>query len=701
MKKMISANCSHVYASLLPEHTLIIEMAFTMKAPSPSPVSSSSAHTTRHAATPAPARAAFRKSTAALTLDRAPAPAAERRRRRPSVSQTMSRLKENGKKAFIPYITAGDPDMETTAEALRLLDACGADVIELGVPFSDPYADGAAIQASAARALAAGATMDGVMAMLKDVTPELSCPVVLFSYFNPIVRRGPAEFTAAAKEAGVQGLIVPDLPYVETCTFRSEAIKNSLELVLLTTPATPADRMKTITAASGGFVYLVSVDGVTGPRQKMNPRVEHLLQEIKQVTDKSVCVGFGISTPDHVRQIAEWGADGVIIGSAMVRQLGEAASPKQGLKRLEALSIHGSLLFLTDSDSSANSTAAASISRVFRRRSPPLQFSGSPAPPRTVGYWLLRALPLLIRGAGAGARRGSAGVSRPRGGWSGALMEEVSGGGVSVGAGGKRGVAETFSRLREQGKTAFIPFITAGDPDLATTSKALKILDSCGSDVIELGVPYSDPLADGPVIQAAATRALKNGTTFYSVIAMLKEIIPELSCPIVLFTYYNPILKHGVRNFMEIIKQAGVRGLVVPDLPLEEATLLRNEAITHNIELVLLTTPTTPTERMEEIAKASEGFIYLVSSVGVTGTRSNVNLRVEHLLQEIKKVTDKPVAVGFGVSTPEHVKQIAGWGADGVIIGSAIVRQLGEAASPGEGLKRLEEYTKNMKAAMA
>jgi tryptophan synthase alpha chain len=265
---------------------------------------------------------------------------------------------------------------------------------------------------------------------------------------------------------------------------------------------------------------------------------------------------------------------------------------------------------------------------------------------------------------------------------------------------GNRSIAETFSRLREQGKTAFIPFITAGDPDLATTSKALKILDSCGSDVIEVGVPYSDPLADGPVIQASATRALKKGTTFDSVIGMLKGVIRELSCPIVLFTYYNPILKRGVRNFMATIRQAGVNGLVVPDLPLEETVLLRSEAIMHNIELVLLTTPTTPTERMMEIAKASEGFLYLVSAVGVTGARSNVNLRVEHLLREIKKVTDKPVAVGFGVSTPEHVKQIAGWGADGVIIGSAIVRQLCEAATPEEGLKRLEEYTRNIKAAM-
>ncbi|ONM10292.1 Tryptophan synthase alpha chain chloroplastic [Zea mays] len=246
-------------------------------------------------------------------------------------------------------------------------------------------------------------------------------------------------------------------------------------------------------------------------------------------------------------------------------------------------------------------------------------------------------------------------------------------------AAGKLTVAETFSNLREQGKSAFIPFITAGDPDLATTSKALKILNSCGSDVIEVGVPYSDPLADGPVIQASATRALKKGTTLDSVIEMLKGVTPELSCPIVLFTYYNPILK---------------RGLVVPDLPLEETALLRSEAIMHNIELVhthshlcmhhlhkvLLTTPTTPTDRMKGIAQASEGFLYLVSAVGVTGARSNVNLRVEHLLREIKK--------------------IVGWGADGVIVGSAIVRQLCEAATPEEGLERLEEYARSMKAAM-
>jgi tryptophan synthase alpha chain len=256
------------------------------------------------------------------------------------------------------------------------------------------------------------------------------------------------------------------------------------------------------------------------------------------------------------------------------------------------------------------------------------------------------------------------------------------------------------SLISENLQTALVPFITAGDPDLATTAKALKILDACGSDVIELGVPYSDPLADGPVIQASATRALAKGTTFEDVISMVKEVIPELSCPVSLFTYYNPILKRGIPNFMTIVKEAGLHGLVVPDVPLEETDILRSEAAKNNLELVLLTTPTTPNERMEKIAQASEGFIYLVSTVGVTGTRANVSNKVQSLLQDIKKVTEKPVAVGFGVSTAEHVKQIAGWGADGVIVGSAMVRLLGESASPEEGLKKLEELAKNLKAAL-
>ncbi|KAJ3687620.1 hypothetical protein LUZ61_016784 [Rhynchospora tenuis] len=271
---------------------------------------------------------------------------------------------------------------------------------------------------------------------------------------------------------------------------------------------------------------------------------------------------------------------------------------------------------------------------------------------------------------------------------------------ASVGVAQTMSISETFSKLREQGKVALIPFITAGDPDLVTTSKALRILDSCGSDLIELGLPYSDPLADGPVIQAAATRALANGANFDSVISMLREVVPELSCPIALFTYYNPILKRGVERFMGIVKDVGIHGLVVPDVPLEETEILRSEAARHGIELVLLTTPTTPTERMKAIVEASEGFIYLVSSVGVTGARTSVSSRVQSLLKEIKQATSKPVAVGFGISKPEHVQQIAGWGADGVIVGSAMVRLLGESTSPEEGLKELETFTKSLKAAL-
>ncbi|XP_047982366.1 tryptophan synthase alpha chain-like [Salvia hispanica] len=262
------------------------------------------------------------------------------------------------------------------------------------------------------------------------------------------------------------------------------------------------------------------------------------------------------------------------------------------------------------------------------------------------------------------------------------------------------GISETFSKLKKQGKVALIPYITAGDPNLSTTAEALKVLDSCGSDIIELGVPYSDPLADGPVIQAAATRALAKGTNFDSIIAMLQEVVPQLSCPVSLFSYYNPILKRGVEQFMTTLQDTGIHGLVVPDVPLEETEILRKEAADKNIELVLLTTPTTPRERMQDIVEASEGFVYLVSSVGVTGARGSVNNKVQSLLLDIKEATNKPVAVGFGISEPQHVKQVADWGADGVIVGSAMVRILGEAKSPEEGLKELEVFTKSLKSAL-
>ena len=185
-------------------------------------------------------------------------------------------------------------------------------------------------------------------------------------------------------------------------------------------------------------------------------------------------------------------------------------------------------------------------------------------------------------------------------------------------------VSQCFASLKKVGKCALIPFITAGDPDLETTAKALQVLDENGADLIELGVPYSDPLADGPTIQAAATRALAKGVCLDDVLALLKTTTPNLRSPIILFTYYNPIFYRGIESFLQEIVAAGVKGLVVPDLPLEEAEILLKPAAAMGIEITLLVAPTTPKERIEIIAHQCQGFIYLVSVTGVTGMRSQV-----------------------------------------------------------------------------
>lgn len=262
-------------------------------------------------------------------------------------------------------------------------------------------------------------------------------------------------------------------------------------------------------------------------------------------------------------------------------------------------------------------------------------------------------------------------------------------------------VSQCFESLRQQGTNscALIPFITAGDPNLETTAKALKILDQSGANLIELGVPYSDPLADGPVIQAAATRALQRGTRLDGVLEMLGEVSPQLQAPIILFTYYNPILHRGIESFLGQIAKAGARGLVVPDVPLEEADSLLKPATTYGIEVTLLIAPTSPRERIVAIARQSQGFIYLVSVTGVTGVRSQMQSRVQGLLQEIRQVTDKPIGVGFGISQPEHARQVKEWGADAAIVGSAFVQRLAEG-TPETGLKAIQEFCQSLKAAI-
>lgn len=260
-------------------------------------------------------------------------------------------------------------------------------------------------------------------------------------------------------------------------------------------------------------------------------------------------------------------------------------------------------------------------------------------------------------------------------------------------------ISRCFETLRRNQECALIPFITAGDPDLETTAKALQVLDHAGADMIELGVPYSDPLADGPVIQSAATRALQRGTTLEQVLEMLKGISPSLRSPIILFTYYNPILHRGVDKFLGQIKEAGVSGLVVPDLPLEEAAGLLKPASEVGIDLTLLVAPTSSPERIEAIARASQGFIYLVSVTGVTGIRTEMHTRVSDLLQQIRNFTDKPIGVGFGISDTQQARQVQAWGADAAIVGSAVVKRLAEG-TPEQGLEAISQFCQNLKTAL-
>ncbi|WP_124977734.1 tryptophan synthase subunit alpha [Aphanothece sacrum] len=260
-------------------------------------------------------------------------------------------------------------------------------------------------------------------------------------------------------------------------------------------------------------------------------------------------------------------------------------------------------------------------------------------------------------------------------------------------------VSDCFQALRDRGECALIPFITAGDPDLETTAKALRLLDVSGADIIELGVPYSDPLADGPVIQAAATRALGRGVKLEDVLAIVKEVNQDIKTPIILFTYYNPIFYRGIEAFLQQIKAVGVQGLVVPDLPLEEASNLLKPASEMGIEVTLLVAPTSPLERIKAIAAQSQGFIYLVSVTGVTGMRTQVAARVEDLITNLRQVTDKPIGVGFGISQAQQALQVKKWGADGVIVGSAMVQRLAEG-TPEEGLKAVGEFCRTLKQAL-
>ncbi|WP_032523706.1 tryptophan synthase subunit alpha [Prochlorococcus marinus] len=259
-------------------------------------------------------------------------------------------------------------------------------------------------------------------------------------------------------------------------------------------------------------------------------------------------------------------------------------------------------------------------------------------------------------------------------------------------------VDEKFNELKNNKKLALMPFIMAGDPNIEKTSEILLALQENGADLIELGIPYSDPLADGPTIQLSAYRALNSGTTPIKVIALLESLKGKLNIPIVLFTYLNPLLCFGFEKFCEIASNAGVSGLIIPDLPLEEAYKFSEIVSTHSMDLILLVAPTTPFERMKKISNHTKGFIYLVSVTGVTGERNKMENRVENLITKLKKINSNPIAVGFGISTPDHVNKVREWGADGVIIGSAFVKRISNSSAK-DVVNHVGNFCKDMRLA--
>ena len=259
-------------------------------------------------------------------------------------------------------------------------------------------------------------------------------------------------------------------------------------------------------------------------------------------------------------------------------------------------------------------------------------------------------------------------------------------------------ISHRFKEINGQGRMALLPFLMAGDPDLKTSFDVLLRLQDEGADLIELGIPYSDPLADGPVIQAAAARALKSGATTIKVLEMLSEIKAQISIPVILFTYSNPLLSFGMEGFCDAATKAGVSGIVVPDLPLEEAELLSPLAAERGLDLILLVAPTTPQDRMIKISQTSRGFTYLVSVTGVTGERSVLEDRVQLLVKQLKKCSPVPVSVGFGISGPTQVEKVRSWGADGAIVGSALVKRIFDA-SPGCAVDEAGSFCRELREA--
>lgn len=240
-------------------------------------------------------------------------------------------------------------------------------------------------------------------------------------------------------------------------------------------------------------------------------------------------------------------------------------------------------------------------------------------------------------------------------------------------------IDSTFQRLKQEQKTAFIGFLTAGDPDIETCCDCIRLLAENGCDIIEIGIPFSDPIAEGPVIQEASLRALQHDISTDDVMDMVMRIRGEIQVPLVYLLYYNQIYKYGSEAFLKACHRAGIDGLIIPDLPYEHQDELRPIAEQYGIHIISLVTPVS-SQRKEMITQASKGFLYCVTSLGVTGERSNFKTDLKAFIDELNKHSDTPKALGFGISTPEQIKEMKEY-ADGVIVGSAIVRQISKLST--------------------
>lgn len=250
-----------------------------------------------------------------------------------------------------------------------------------------------------------------------------------------------------------------------------------------------------------------------------------------------------------------------------------------------------------------------------------------------------------------------------------------------------------FAELRKTGTSGFMAYITAGDPNLEATAQLIPALADVGMDFVELGVPFSDPLADGTVNQLSAQRALAAGTTLAGVLDAVRAIRRKSEVPIIIYSYLNPIYIYGFDAFHKDAAEAGVDGVLILDLPPEESEASRDFSERHGVKSIKLIAPTTPPDRIKRIAQSAEGFVYYVSREGVTGEQAAVADSIEARLFDIKKHTDLPIAVGFGISTPDHAAQVA-LRADAVVVGSAIVRRIGEHGKSPDFIKHITDFVR-------